>query len=45
VYKRLGSKVATEKRKQEVTSLFAGGALLAMFAGIAGSIRWFGRVM
>jgi Ca-activated chloride channel homolog len=45
VYKRLGSKLATEKRKQEVTSLFAGGALLAMFAGIAGSIRWFGRVM
>ena len=45
VYKRLGSKLATEKRKQEVTSLFAGGALLAMFAGIAGSVRWFGRVL
>ena len=30
VYKRLGSQVATEKRKLEVTNLFAGGALALM---------------
>ena len=30
VYERLGSELATEKAGQEVTSLFAGGALLAV---------------
>ena len=43
VYKRLGSQLATEKQKKEMTSFFAGGALLLMFGGVAGSIRWFGR--
>ena len=43
VYERLGSELATEKQKKEMTSLFAGGALLLMFGGVAGSIRWFGR--
>jgi Ca-activated chloride channel homolog len=45
VYKRLGSQLATEKRKKEMTSLFAGGALFLMFGGVAGSIRWFGRLV
>jgi Ca-activated chloride channel homolog len=45
VYKRLGSQVATEKRKQEVTSLFAGGALALMALSALSSIRWFGRVL
>ncbi|MEA2319405.1 MAG: Ca-activated chloride channel, partial [Solirubrobacteraceae bacterium] len=43
VYKRLGSELATERRPQEVTSLFAGGALLLVFMAVAASIRWFGR--
>ena len=43
VYKRLGSELATERRPQEVTSLFAGGALLLVFVAVAASIRWFGR--
>jgi Ca-activated chloride channel family protein len=43
VYERLGSELATEDREQEVTSLFAGGALLLLFTGIAASVRWFGR--
>jgi Ca-activated chloride channel family protein len=45
VYKRLGSQVATEKRKVEVTSLFAGGALALMVLSALSSIRWFGRVL
>jgi Ca-activated chloride channel homolog len=45
VYKRLGSELATEKRKKEMTNLFAGGALLLMFGGIASSVRWFGRLV
>ena len=45
VYKRLGSELATEKQDKEMTNLFAGGALLLMFGGVAGSIRWFGRLV
>jgi len=43
VYDRLGSQVATEQRKQEVTSMFAGGALVLMALAAAASLRWFGR--
>jgi Ca-activated chloride channel family protein len=45
VYKRLGSQVATEKKKSEVTSLFAGGALALMALSALSSIRMFGRVL
>jgi Ca-activated chloride channel family protein len=45
VYKRLGSQVATEKKKLEVTSLFAGGALALMALSALSSIRMFGRVL
>ena len=45
VYERLGSQVATEKRTREVTSLFAGGALVLMAMAAAASLRWFGRVV
>jgi Ca-activated chloride channel homolog len=45
VYERLGSQVATEKRKLEVTNLFAGGALALMALSALSSIRWFGRVL
>jgi Ca-activated chloride channel family protein len=43
VYKRLGSQVATEKQKLEVTNLFAGGALALMALSALTSIRLFGR--
>ncbi len=43
VYKRLGSQVATEKRKLEVTNLFAGGSLALMVISALTSITWFGR--
>jgi Ca-activated chloride channel homolog len=45
VYERLGSQVATEKRKLEVTNLFAGGALGLMLLSALSSIRWLGRVL
>jgi Ca-activated chloride channel homolog len=43
VYERLGSQVATEKRKLEVTNLFAGGGLALMVLSALTSIRMFGR--
>ena len=43
VYDRLGSQIATERRKEEVSGTFAGGALLLMALAAAGSLRWFGR--
>ena len=43
VYKRLGSQIATEQRKQEVTGSFAGGALALMVLAALGSLAWFGR--
>ncbi|MEA2270017.1 MAG: Ca-activated chloride channel [Solirubrobacteraceae bacterium] len=43
VYDRLGSQIATERRQQEVTGMFAGGALVLMALAATGSLRWFGR--
>ena len=45
VYERLGSDLATEKRREERTSWFAGGALLLMLGGVGASIAWFGRLV
>ena len=45
VYERLGSQVATEKQKLEVTNLFAGGALALMALSALSSIRMFGRLL
>jgi len=45
VYDRLGSQVATEKRKLEVTNLFAGGGLALMVLSALSSIRMFGRLI
>ena len=45
VYERLGSQVATEQRKVEVTSAFTGGALLLMALSALSSIRWVGRLV
>jgi Ca-activated chloride channel homolog len=44
VYERLGSQVATKKEKREVTTAFAGGALLLVLGGGALSLLWFGRL-
>jgi Ca-activated chloride channel family protein len=44
VYDRLGSQVATKREKREVTTAFAGGALLLVLAGGALSLTFFGRL-
>jgi Ca-activated chloride channel family protein len=45
VYERLGSQVATERRKQDVGGLVAGGALLTLVGAAGSSLRWFGRFL
>ena len=45
VYDKLGSKLSTEDRKQDVTSTFAGGALLVLLFGSIAGIRLTGRLM
>ena len=44
VYDRLGEEVGTRKEKRQVTSAFAGGALLLLGAGGLMSLRFFGRL-
>lgn len=43
LFERLGSELAEEDREEELSSYFAGGALLLLFTGVALSTRWFGR--
>ncbi len=45
VYRHIGTQVATTHRKQEVTSLFAGGALALMALSALGSLRLRGRLV
>jgi Ca-activated chloride channel homolog len=45
VYEQLGSKLATKKEKQDVSSAFAGGALLVLVAGTLFGIRLTGRLV
>ncbi|MDX6689782.1 MAG: Ca-activated chloride channel [Solirubrobacteraceae bacterium] len=44
VYGRLGSQIGTKPDKAEITSTFAGIALLLLGAAVAGSLRWNGRL-
>ncbi len=44
VYDQLGEEVATRKEKRQVTSAFAGGALVLLGAGGLMSLRFFGRL-
>lgn len=44
VYKQLGSQVAEKKQKQEVTTSFAGGALLLLALGAGTSLALVGRL-
>ncbi len=43
-YADLGSRLGTEPEKREVTSAFAGGALLLLLAGAGLGLLWFGRL-
>jgi Ca-activated chloride channel family protein len=40
VYRALGSRLGTRKRQHEVTSAFAGGALVLLLAAVATGVRW-----
>ena len=44
VYERLGSQVARKKEKREISSAFAGGALVLVLLGGGMSLMWFGRL-
>jgi Ca-activated chloride channel family protein len=44
VYKRLGSRIGTRKERREVSSAFAGGALLLLAGGLFGGVRWRARL-
>jgi Ca-activated chloride channel family protein len=44
VYERLGSQIGTKPEKREITSLFAGGALLLLGGALIASLRWSGRL-
>jgi Ca-activated chloride channel family protein len=45
VYDRLGSQLGTARRKRQLTSSFAGGALVLLLAGAGMSLAWFGRLV
>ncbi len=44
VYEKLGSQIGTEPEKQEITALFAGGALLLLAGAMLTSLRLGGRL-
>lgn len=45
VYERLGRQISTEERPREITTAFAGGALLLILGAALASLRWFGRLV
>jgi Ca-activated chloride channel family protein len=45
VYDRLGSQLGHKKEQRELTSGFAGGAVVLLLAGAALSLRWLGRLI
>ncbi len=45
IYKRLGSQLGRKRVKHEISSSFAGGALLLLLAGAGTSLRLFGRIV
>ena len=44
VYSRLGSQVSKKKEKRQVTSAFAGGAIVLLVLGSLLSLKWFNRL-
>jgi Ca-activated chloride channel family protein len=45
VYRSLGAKLGHKKVKHEITASFAGGGLVLLLLGSAGSLAWFGRLI
>ena len=44
VYEQLGSRIGTRKERREVSSAFAGGALVLLLGGLFGGVRWRARL-
>ena len=44
VYEQLGSRIGTRKERRQVSSAFAGGALVLLLGGLLGGVRWRGRL-
>ena len=44
VYERLGSRIGTREERREVSSAFAGGALVLLLGGLLGGVRWRSRL-
>jgi Ca-activated chloride channel family protein len=44
VYDRLGSQIGTRREQREITSTFAGLALLLLAGAVVGTLRWSGRL-
>ena len=44
VYGELGSRIGTRKEQREVSSAFAGGALVLLLGGLSGGLRFRGRL-
>ena len=40
VYEQLGSRIGTRQERRQVSSAFAGGALVLLLGGLAGGVRW-----
>jgi Ca-activated chloride channel homolog len=45
VYRALGSRIGTREEDREITTAFAGGALLLLLAGLGTGLRWRGRLV
>jgi Ca-activated chloride channel homolog len=45
VYQKLGAQLGHKKVKHEITASFAGGGLILLLLGSAGSLVWFGRLV
>jgi len=44
IYERLGSRIATERERREITAGFAAGGILLLLGGGGLSLMWFGRL-
>jgi Ca-activated chloride channel family protein len=44
IYQQVGARVASEAEQREITSAFAGGALVALVIALGFGLRWRGRV-
>lgn len=45
VYRTLGSRIGTRKEDREITTAFAGGALVLLLAGLGTGLRWRSRLV